>query len=105
LEKEDAVILSQHPNIAASLEKAKKTWQVYNRDHFFKEVNGTTWIEIENGITTYTFKFISQTNPQVIIYASDRNFYVQLDSTSAKWGSSVSSIANVFLYGNWTFWY
>jgi hypothetical protein len=97
------VILSKHPNIAGSLEKAKKVWQTNNEDHFFREVNRTTWIEAENGITTFTFRLISLKNNNVIIYDSGRNFYIRLDSTSAKWGFSLSSITNKFRDGKWIF--
>ena len=123
--KEDAVILSQHHNIASSLGNSLiyisipqfllnsrllfanldfmmyGTWQENNKDHYFKRVDSSTWIETLFGITEFTFKLTSQTGDKVVLFASDRNFYVQLDSTSAKWGSSLSAIVNKFNDGKW----
>ena len=78
------------------------SWQENNnKNHIFKRVDSSTWIETSNGNTTSTFQYTSQTDDKVVLFASDRNFYVQLDSTSAKWGSSLSAIVNKFNDGKW----
>ena len=77
------------------------TWQENNKNHYFKRVDSSTWIETSNGITEFTFEYTSQTGDKVVLFASDRNFYVQLDSTSAKWGNSIGTITNTFNAGKW----
>ena len=50
------------------------TWQENNKDHYFKRVDSSTWIETLFGITEFTFKLTSQTGDKVVLFASDRNF-------------------------------
>ena len=78
------------------------SWKENNKDHIFKRVDSSTWIETSNGNTSSTFQYTSQTGDKVVLFASDRNIYVQLDSTSAKLGNSIDSITNKFLDGVWT---
>lgn len=79
------------------------SWQENNNttNHIFKRVDSSTWIETLNGNTTSMFQYTSQTDDKVVLFASDRNIYVQLDSTSAKRGNSIDTITNKFLDGKW----
>ena len=72
--------------------------------HIFRQLNATTWEEIQNGKRFATFIYVSSLLSQTVnLFANDRNFYVQLKCNQSTWGSSLSTIAQHGLnVGYWT---
>lgn len=78
-------------------------WSADGNDKCFKEISSNEWIEQVNGVETFKFKLDdkNQSEKIIILYSQDRNFYIQLTSTQAKWGGEKNKINSVFLNGGW----
>ena len=69
-----------------------------NSKHFFQKSSNTStnnWIEVDNSTVFSTLTFVSQSASVVKLFASDRNFYIELSCGQATWGLT-SSQANLY---------
>jgi hypothetical protein len=60
-------------------------WSENNRDHHF-EYQNSQWVEKENGRLKFDYEVVDKNENQVILYATDRNFFVCLKEDRALWG-------------------
>ena len=82
--------------------KIYNIWKENGVEHYFEKINDTTWVEKRNGTIYHTLSFISKNNDKVILFRkSNTSFYVQLDSTSAKWDYNLSTIVTYLYGGKW----
>jgi hypothetical protein len=75
-----------------------------SRDQYFEKLPTSliNWVEKLNGRVIGRFVLINQNAVKTILRSIDReNFYIELDSETAKWGRSPNVIHNVFEYGSW----
>ena len=70
----------------------------------FRQLDANTWEEVFNGKRFATFLFVPSFSSQTInLFASDRNFYIQLKCDQSTWGNSLSAITQYVLnFGYWT---
>ena len=61
-------------------------WKVNGKAEYFRKLSDSKWEEIKNGKLYAKFDFVEQINDKVILFASDRNFYLTIDSNTVKWG-------------------
>jgi hypothetical protein len=60
------------------------------------------WIQTKNGqIFSNKFQLIEQKDDLVIIFATDRNFYISLNSNACKWGNQKNNIQSLICNGEW----
>ena len=80
-------------------------WQDKNdAGHLFRQIDAKTWEEVFNGIRYATFEFVGSPSSQTInLFASDRNFYIQLKCGQSTWGNFLSTITQYGLnFGYWS---
>jgi hypothetical protein len=60
------------------------------------------WIQTKNGqIFSNKYRLIEQKDDLVIIFATDRNFYISLNSNACNWGNSINVIQSLICNGEW----
>ena len=72
-----------------------------NKKHSFNQINDNEWVEINNEKILFHFQYETKIGDSVVLYASDRDFYISLNSNNAKWGNKKNNIKNIFLFGKW----
>ena len=77
-------------------------WKVNGKDQYFNKMSNSTWSEIVDGITVFSFDLVKQNNDTVVIFASDRDFYLTINSNSVRWGPTVDLASQNLIYnGKW----
>ncbi len=77
------------------------SWKLTNKNWYFIQTSSGKWVEIRDDKVIFSFDEveIKKSNGviQVILFASDRNFYLRLNNKDARIGSTRESI-DIILY-------
>ena len=81
-------------------------WEYKSTSHFKQDESSCKWVEMGEGKVFATFEFVSSQTDElrgksVIIFAKDRNFYIQIFEKKAYWGPKLDDINNLLCNGNW----
>jgi hypothetical protein len=84
------------------------SWKRTNENWYFNQISSGQWVEINDDKADkviFSFDEVeiekSNENIQVILFASDRNFYLSLNNKDVKFGSRRKSIDNILYQGSW----
>jgi hypothetical protein len=91
--------------MANTIRKELRSWRVTNENHYFNQKSSGKWDEIKDDKVIFSFDEVeikkSNEDIQVILFASDRNFYLSLNNEDVRFGSSRESIDNILYEGSW----
>ena len=69
---------------------------------YFERISQAQWVEKANEKNIYSYDLIEQNGSKVVLFNSDRNIYLTLDSNSVKWGPTLEQASINHLYdGQW----
>jgi hypothetical protein len=81
------------------------SWKVKNQNWYFNQLSSTEWFEIVDNNIASNFDLVeikkSNGDIQVILFASDRNFYLSLNNKDVRFGWSRETIDNILNEGSW----
>jgi hypothetical protein len=85
------------------------SWQLTNKNWYFIQISSGKWVEIKDDKVIYSFDEIEIKNTneviQVILFASDRNFYLRLNNKDAIELARVKKVLTIYyikVHGNKT---
>lgn len=76
-------------------------WKSDGKKNYFYRKSEFEWIELDNGVITNSFNEISRNSLGVLIYASDRDFYIKLEDSGFFWGKTQDNLPNRMSSGIW----
>jgi hypothetical protein len=81
------------------------SWKVENENWYFNQISSGKWDEIKDDKVIFSFEEVeikrSDEDIQVILFASDRDFYLSLNNENVRWGFKKESIDNILYKGSW----
>ena len=74
------------PPTSTQTSSSKIKWKVNGHEKYFLKVSDKKWKEIRNGNVFATYKFLEEIDDKVILFASDKNLYLTIDSKRVTFG-------------------